>query len=424
MSSNENTIVGVWKNVGGTPIGSPVIPKEYNPFPSVAQGIWTGADAKYGISESIAEHTGLNTPFKSISGKMSNAIDDYASTSATKAGEKAAAKVTTVTKGIYTSNGWTQVQNNSAILVRDRLAQNATSAVNDAWSSGTKGIIGKAGTGFVRSVGGNIISFGVGSTIDISTGTPPDEAFGTNAVTSIVTTGGIATFAAVQGIPVVDVGVDVVVGISLVVGVANYFLRKIPAVSNWEDGIGHDITNLLGGEPAKAPTDSLNKKTGRLTIKEGGKYKTSFGHSGAIKLEKDQVDDLAKTISKSTDSFCADMKKLNNNIPKALEEMKEEVETYLINNILFNYPHLTAADIKNEMAKYPVSAMYSEDDVNTSNSNIDKLGENLAKVSSSIKQVAKGMKELDQNQAMEIYQSHMYGGGTPTYGIQANRNWN
>jgi hypothetical protein len=298
--------------------------------------------------------------------------------------------------------------------------QFAQSAVNQDFESGLKGATGNTLEFLSKPFGGTIFSFGVGTTLDLMAGDSPDEAIGENAVSSVASGGILAIGACAPGPGwIFDAG-------ALVVGLANSWLyNRYPAVRNFENGVGHDIMNLLGGDASQPGADNISKKTGRLSISVGDKYHSGIDHAGVIKLQKDQVDNFAKEILKSTDSFCADMKKTNNCIPKALEDMKAEVQNYLANVIATNYPYLTYADLENEMAKYPIDAMYSEDDVNTANSNIDKLGENLAKVSSSIKQVAKGMKELDQSEMEKFEQGNMFGTrpGTPTYGIQAKRSW-
>lgn len=282
----------------------------------------------------------------------------------------------------------------------------ARSAANDTFDSSLTEVGGRIGGQALRNVGG----IGVGIGINLVTGNATDESMGTTVVSGAV---GALAIAVVPGLGEAFLGGVLVAG---AISWGNSALYKHSAtVRKVEDGIGHGVMAVFGGEASQKGAEKYSK-VGRLAISKGDKYHSGFGHSGAIKMLKDDVITLSSTISSSTEDFCSAMKKINNNISKDLSDVIEDVKNDIGNNLWQLYPHLTSSDLAEVMSNYSAEDMYEESDVTTANKAIDKLGTALAKVSGDLKGVANGMVELDQTQARNIYTGNLYG-------VQGNKNY-
>lgn len=159
------------------------------------------------------------------------------------------------------------------------------------------------------------------------------------------------------------------------------------------------LKEIAEGHPVIAGNKTTDKwdSKGRLTISRGAAYSGSF----KIKLDKMGVSFLANSIKNVADNNCVALKKSNNNIHQELEDLIKDVQKWA-DGVLLNYPHLTYSDLTEIMAQYTADKMYSSGDVTAANQAIDKLGQALSGVSSSIQSVANGMSVLDQQGATNI----------------------
>ncbi|MDR0299887.1 MAG: hypothetical protein LBI13_07430 [Streptococcaceae bacterium] len=320
-----------------------------------------------------------------------------------------------------------------------RIGQNAlrdaSSAVDNDFSSGIKGTVGKIGGTLAKGAGGTVVGITISSAIDIVVfHKPADEAIGNAVVvgtgTALATAAAVAIFgvAATAFLPAVAIGVGV--------GIANSLLRNIPAVRDFENNVGKGIVkagkaiakkagkvysavkagvgkaekwvgqkvqsfwDLLTGKKDKNDSKPEKKsnsrdnyeKSGRLKIQRGGSY--SGGQF--IALDSDQVNALASTISSKSSDYAQKLIAINNSIDQEIADKLKEVRSWAMGK-LGQYNYLTADDVDEILANFTIT--YDAGAVASSNQKIKTLAQNLAQVSAGLQTAAKTMSSTDDSQA-------------------------